>query len=200
LSGDTTIAGARDTILAQLADGKAVDIGLLEAMAKTPLADLSATAERARLWSRLPTSQRDNYLQATATGWLNAAAKGTAFTPPEAELEGAIMLSSSLQYVLERSSVTVDACLSIVIALPSFPEEVFITLLNSLFRGVQILSHPDAEKLGALVASRRWERAAKYLSDLLADHRPYLMPGLSDLAQKTAPASYGDYAAIAAWV
>ena len=168
----------RDTVIAQLTEGLHVDTGLLEALAQTPLADLSATPERARLWSLLPASQRDHYLQATATGWLDVAAKGALMTPPEAELERAIMSSSSLQSVLERASVAVDVRISIVSVLPSFREEMFITWLNSLLRGIRILSHTDSEQLGTLVASRRWDRAAKYLSDRLADHRPDLMPGL----------------------
>ena len=88
------------------------------------------------------------------------------------------MSSSSLQSVLERSSVTVDARLSIVSAIPSFREEMFITCLNKLLRSVRMLSHTDSEQIGTLVASRRWDRAARYLSDRLADRRPDLMPGL----------------------
>jgi hypothetical protein len=168
----------RDTVVAQLAEGRPVDTGLLEALARTPLADLSATPERARLWSLLPASQRDHYLQMTAAGWLELAAKGAMMTPPEAALEQTIMSSSSLQSVLERSSVAVDARLSIISALPSFSEEVFITWMNNLLRSIRILSHTDSERLGTLLASRRWARAAKYLSDRLADHRPDLMPGL----------------------
>ncbi|MGC3359814.1 hypothetical protein, partial [Enterococcus faecalis] len=67
--------GARDTVLAQLILGLPVDTGLLKALANTPLADLCANSERARLWSLLPTSQLEHYLQATATGWLEIAAK-----------------------------------------------------------------------------------------------------------------------------
>ncbi|MFZ2852613.1 MAG: effector-associated domain EAD1-containing protein [Rhodocyclaceae bacterium] len=169
--------GVRDTVVAQLAEGRPVDTGLLEALAQTPLADLSSTPERERLWSLLPASKRDHYLQATAAGWLDVAAKGAEMTPPEAALERAIMSSSSLHSVLERSSVTVDTRLSIVSAIPSFREEMFITWLNNLLRGVRI-SHTDSEQLGTLVASRRWDRAARYLSDQLADRRPDLMPGL----------------------
>lgn len=168
----------RDTVLAQLTEGLPVDIGLLEALAQTPLADLSAPTERAQLWSLLPASQREHYLQATATGWLEVAAKSAVVTFPEAPLERAIMASSSLRPVLERSSVTVNTRLAIVSTLPSFPEEVFITWLNSLLRGARMLSHADSEQLGSLVASRHWEHVAKYLSDQFADHRPDLMPGL----------------------
>ncbi|WP_186187849.1 effector-associated domain EAD1-containing protein [Burkholderia gladioli] len=170
--------GVRDTVVAQLAEGGAVDTGLLEALAQTPLADLSAAPERARLWSLLPAPQLDRYLQATATGWLDVAAKSAVVTPPEFPLERAILASSSLQPALEKSSMTIDARLAIVSALPSFLEEDFITWLNSLLGSVRILSPMDSEKLGTLVASRRWERAANYLSDRLAVHRPDLMPAL----------------------
>lgn len=169
--------GARDTVLAQLVEGLPVDTGLLEALAKTPLADLCATSERARLWSLLPASQRDHYLQATATGWLEVAAKGAVVTSPEAPLERAIMASSNLRSLLEGSSVSVDARLAIVSGLPSFPEEVFIAWLNNLLKGARMLSHADSEQMGTLVASRHWERAAKHLSDRLAD-RPDIKPGL----------------------
>lgn len=172
-----TAIGARDTVLAQLVQGRIVDAGLLEAMANTPLADLCATSERARLWSLLPASKRDHYLQVTATGWLEGAAKGAVMTPPEAPLERAIMASLSLRSVLARSSVPVDTHLAIVSSLPSFPEEFFIEWLNNLLKGTRMLSHAASEQLGTLVASRHWERAAKLLADWLAN-RPDIMPGL----------------------
>ncbi len=170
--------GVRDTVLARLAEGLPVDTGLLEVLAQTPLADLCATSERARVWPHLPASNRDLYLKATATGWLEVAVNGTVVTFPEAPLERAIVASSSLLPVLERSSVTVGARLAIVSALPSFPEDVFITWLNNLLRGARILSCAESEQLGTLVASRHWERAAKNLSERLAKHRQDLMPGL----------------------
>lgn len=168
----------RDNVVAQLANGSRVDTGLLEALAQTPLADLSAAPERARLWSLLPTSQRDHYLEATAAGWLNAAADGAAMTPPEAALERAIMSSPSFRSVLERSSAKVDALLSIVSVLPSFPEDEFITWLDYILRSARTLSHTNSERLGALVASRRWDRAAKHLAGRPADRRSDLLPGL----------------------
>lgn len=177
-SAPSNAIGVRDTVLAQLAAGLPVDTGLLEALAQTPLADLFATSERARLWLLLPASQRDRYLQATATGWLEVAAKGAVVTSPEAPLEHAIMANSGLRSLLERSSVTIDARLAIVSALPSLPEEMFITWMNNVLRSARMLSHADSEQLGTLVATRHWERAAKHLSYRLADRRPDLMPGL----------------------
>lgn len=170
--------GVRDNVLANLMEGRPVDKGLLEALAKTPLADLSASSVRARLWSLLPDSQRDYYLQATASGWLAIAANGTKVTQAEAQLEHAILASPRLESMLERSSVSVDALLTVVSALPSFREEMFITCLNNLLRNVRMLSHADSEQLGRLVASRHWQCTAKHLSDQFAKHRPDLLPGL----------------------
>lgn len=170
--------GVRNNVVAQLTEGRSVDVGLLEALAQTPLADLSAVPERFRVWPLLPSSLRNHYLEATATGWLDAVGKGALMSPPEAELECAIISSPYLQSVLERSSVEVGVRLSIVSALPSFREEAFIAWLNYLLNGVHTFSHKDSEQLGTLVASRRWERTAKYLSDQLDCGRPDLMPGL----------------------
>ncbi|MCL9799016.1 effector-associated domain EAD1-containing protein [Pseudomonas sp. AKS31] len=180
-SAPNNAIGARDTVLAQLAQGLLVDTGLLEALAKTPLADLSAISERARLWSLLPTSQCDHYLDATATGWLEAAVKGSEIITPEAPLEHAVMASSSLRSVLERSSVPVDTHLAIVSGLPSFPEAMFVQWLNNLLKGVRMLSLAASEQLGRLVASRHWEQAAKHLADRLAN-RPDIKPGLRQCA------------------
>lgn len=177
-SAPSNAIGVRDSVIDQLTKGLPVDTSLLEVLAETPLADLSAAPERARLWSLMPASQRDRYLTATATGWLEIVAKGGEVASPEAPLEQAIIASSSLRSMLERSSVTVDARLTIVSALPSFPEDVFITWLNSLLSSVRSLSHAESERLGTLVASRCWERAAKHLTDRFTAYRPDLMPGL----------------------
>ncbi|HDS1724664.1 effector-associated domain EAD1-containing protein [Pseudomonas putida] len=169
--------GARDTTLAILLEGLSVDTGLLKALAKTPLADLSATSERARLWSLLPDSQREHYLKVTANGWLEVAEKGSLVTTPEAPLEQAIMASASLRPVLERFSTSFDTRLSIICGLPSFSEEQFIAWLKNIVIGAQKFSPAASEQLGTLVSSRHWDRTAKYLAERLAD-RPDFKPGL----------------------
>ncbi|MDG9874244.1 effector-associated domain EAD1-containing protein [Pseudomonas juntendi] len=169
--------GARDTVFAQLIAGLPVDTDLLKAMANTPLADLCAFPERERLWSHLPPFQLGHYLQATACGWLEIAAKGLVMSTPEAPLEQAIMASADLRSILERSSVPADVGLAIISSLLSFPEERFIAWLNNILKDVQQLSHVASERLGTLVASRHWDRAAKYLSDRISE-RPDIKPAL----------------------
>ncbi|WHL28166.1 effector-associated domain EAD1-containing protein [Pseudomonas juntendi] len=141
------------------------------------MADLCAFPERERLWSHLPPFQLGHYLQATACGWLEIAAKGLVMSTPEAPLEQAIMASADLRSILERSSVPADVGLAIISSLLSFPEERFIAWLNNILKDVQQLSHVASERLGTLVASRHWDRAAKYLSDRISE-RPDIKPAL----------------------
>lgn len=169
----------RNTILSQLLKQGPVDLHLLEVLAHTPLANLIEAPERARLWSLLPGARKNQYLQATASGWLDAVAMGATIIPPEIELEHAILSSPNLRAVLDSASTSMERRLSVVSALPLLHEEVFIAWLNKILMNARHLSAIEAEQLGMLVASRRWERTAKYLADLLAEHRRQdLMPGL----------------------
>lgn len=170
--------GARDTVLVQLARGQAVEVSLLEALAGTPIADLSAAPDRERLWELLPSSHRDAYLQATAAGWLNAALHGAAPTSLEPVLEAAILNSASLKSTLETQSVTVEARLAIIGALPSFSEERFVAWLDLILRVVPFISPATSEQFGSLMATQHWERAAKHLADRYASHRQDLLPAM----------------------
>lgn len=173
---------ARDRVLAQLRSGNAPFVGLIEALARTPLADLTAAPERARLWSLLPAAHRDLYLKATANGWLNTAVSGNAVTTPESELEGAVLTSSDFQRVLQGAAVPPKTSLAIVSALPSFREDTFMGFLNHLLRVNRSLPHADSIQLGVLVAARRWDRAIHYLCDCLAGGRYDLTPALQQCA------------------
>lgn len=169
---------ARDSVLARLGKGTVVFSGLVEALAHTPLADLTAVQERARLWALLPASHRDLYLRATANGWLNTAVDGDAVSAPEPELEYAVLASPHLQFVLQEASAPLKTRLIIVGALASFREDVFVSFLGDLLQSSRSLSHADAVQLGTILASRRWSRAIQTLCDRLADRRYDLMPAL----------------------
>lgn len=169
---------ARNNVLAQLGKGTGAFAGLIEALARTPLADLTAVPDRARLWSVLPASHRDLYLRATASGWLNAAVDDNVVSSPEPELEHGVLASSNLQCVLQEASAQLKTRLAIVSALPSFREDTFVDFLTHLLRNSRSLTHVDAVQLGTLVASRRWVRAIQYLCDRLADRRYDLVPTL----------------------
>ncbi len=161
--------GARDNVLAHLRNGTGAFFGLVETLTRTPLADLTASPDRARVWSNLPASCRDLYLRATASGWLNAAAGGNPVSAPEPELEHAVLAHSNLKVVLQEPSTLLRTRLDIVSALPSFREDAFVNFLPHLLLNSRSLSHIDAVHLGTLVASRRWDRAVQYLANRLAD-------------------------------
>lgn len=170
-------ADVRDTVLEQLVDGHAVEPSLLEALAQTPLADVCSFPRRAELWHRLP--QRDAYLQATAAGWLEQAGTSGKATAPEDTLERAIIASPQLRALLGTPSVSVDASLSIVAALASFSESMFITWLETMLQGMSVLSTASSERLGTLIASQRWDRATNTLADFYSTRRRAdLLPAL----------------------
>jgi GTPase-associated protein 1, N-terminal domain type 1/Effector-associated domain 1 len=175
----------RDTVLTQLLDGQPVVSSLLDVLAQTPLADVSSFPRRAELWFQLP--QRDAYLRATAAGWLEEAVKGGKVAAPETQLERAIITGAQLEPVLARATVGVDARLAIVGALASFTEDMFITWLGNLLRGSSRLPAAISEQIGTLIATRRWERAARYLGDRLREHRQDLLPALQKCAGLLGP-------------
>ncbi len=173
----------RDTVLGHLVRGTGAFTGLVEALAETPLADLTAAPDRPNLWSLLPAFHRNLYLSTTAIGWLNAAVAGAGINRPEPELEEAVMTSANLQFVLGDAAVPVRTRLAIVNALPSFREEVFVSWLDDFLRSCRALPHADADQLGILVARRRWHRAVTVLCNRrLADRRYDLTPALQQCA------------------
>lgn len=177
-SAPSNAVDARDRVLAQLSSGKKPFAGLVEALASTPLADLTATPDRARLWSLLPISHCDAYLKATTNGWLKAAASGHAVTTPESELEAAVITSPELQFVLQGTEVPPKTSLAIVSALPSFREDAFMGFLNHLLRVNRSLQYADSVQLGVIVSARRWAQAIQHLCDRLAGGRFDLTPAL----------------------
>ncbi len=172
----------RDTVLLNLGRGIDVFPGLVEALAGTPLADLTTAPDRPDLWSFFPVSHRNRYLHATAIGWLNAAVAGADINRPEPELEEAVMTSSNLQFVLWDAAVPVRIQLAIISALPSFREEVFVSWLDNFLRSSRMLPHADADQLGTLVASRRWRSAVTVLCNRLTDRNYDLTPALQQCA------------------
>ncbi len=172
---------ARDRILTQLSSNAQFS-GLIEALARTPLADLTAVPNRERIWSLLPASQRAFYLKATAHGWLNAAASGSAITTPERELEDAVLTHYDFWLAVQRAGVPPKASLAIVSALPAFREEAFMGLLKHLLHINPSLPHADSVQLGVLVSARRWNNAIRHLCELLAGGRYDLKPALQQCA------------------
>lgn len=167
---------ARDTVLFQLTRHEQVDGALVETLSKTPLADLTHFPERSIVWEHLPSSCRDAYLQATAAGWVKEAARSAHATTPEHALERAILKNLASQTVFNGSTFTVDAGLCMIKAVPSFPEDRFLAWIHSVLGAQRQLNLAAAEQLGVVIASRRWERAAKELAERYGKSRLDLLP------------------------
>ena len=169
---------ARDNCIRLLTAGQPTYIELLQALAKTPLADLSMSPDRPMIWSLLPEHLCNDYLQATASSWIGAAARGEIAIPLESILEKAIISSTTLDSVLAGPSTPLATRLSIISSLQSYPEDRFIPWIDRLINGVRHIPLADSEQLGALMATRRWARATKHLVEKFALSRQDLNLGL----------------------
>ncbi len=169
---------ARDVVLGQLFAGKPVDPRLLEAFGLTPLADLRHVSNRERLWGLLPASRLQSYLNATARGWLEDAADGAALVTPDPLLADAVLAADGLTDVLNVQHRPLTRCVEIIEALHDFPEQRFIVWLEHCLTTHRNLSSYDADRIGVLMQSRRWERAARQLADWPGHKRADLLPAL----------------------
>ena len=181
-SAPSDATAARDTVLLQLTQLEQVDDALVDALSKTPLADLTDFPGRSRIWEHLPGSCRDAYLQATAEGWIRTAAGSALATTPEHALERAILKHLASRSAFSGATFTVEAGLNIIGAVPSFPEDRFLAWIHSALSVQRQLTLVAAERLGVLMASRRWERAAKELADRYGKSRLDLLPALRKCA------------------
>ncbi len=169
---------ARNVVLMQLINREQIDVSLIEALSTTPLANLADLPERSRVWHVLPSSCRDAYLHATATGWIQAAVKGEGVTSPEHPLEQFIVNFLMPLSVSYGASLPLDSGLTLIGALPSFPEDRFLSWVHNALTSQRRLSPAGAEQLGVLMARRKWESAAKELADRYASSRHDLQPAL----------------------
>lgn len=163
--------GAARTALAELVREDA-DLGLdfLEMLAPTSLADLSAVAEPATLWPKLHASVREDYLTRSAEGWLGAFASGAAKAPTlDPTLREDVTASGQARSFLKGA--TFATALSYFEAFDEIEEAVAVAWINDLrARGVTV-SADDASRLGKLVQTRSWSRAASALATFLHQDR-----------------------------
>ncbi len=157
-------------ILDGVLDGRSVDSSLIDRLSQSPVADLGSYPRRSEIWSRVSDRARDNFLAATAEGWLQCAeGKGISFRPDQ-ELQSAILATDQLEATLDTlTSQHIGVAIRIVAALEQFDEHRFTHLLQRMVSSNDSLPFLDAEGIGRLVSKRRWDTVA---DDLLARYRP----------------------------
>lgn len=178
-SGPSDPAGAADQVLTNMLDDGPVEQSLVATLAETSLADLGYFARRAELWAKLKGEPQRHFLEATANGWINKACTGEVPFAPDHQLEAAILRSRKLSEALETPATGgLAVAIRLVAALPSFPEQRFLTWLQGFLACVRAVPSGEAEVLGRLVLERRWGRIVNELTHHLRRKREDVRPAL----------------------
>ena len=166
-------------ILDGVLDGRSVDSSLIDRLSQSPVADLGSYPRRSEIWSRVSDRARDNFLAATAEGWLQCAeGKGISFKPDQ-ELQSAILATDQLETTLDTLTFQrIGAAIRIVAALEQYDEHRFTCLLQRMISSNDSLPFLDAEGIGRLVSERRWDTVADDLSACYQSSRRDLKPAL----------------------
>lgn len=171
--------GAFASVLNAFLDGGHAERSLVEILSVSPLADLSNFARRTDVWAAVTGKAREQLLAATAAGWLRHFAEGTSSSPPERELQAAILASRDFETILDASiPARVADGAQLMAALDQFDEQRFLKWLQSAVSRVRSFTTSDAEALGRVILSRRWGRAADELARLYKTGRTDFRPSL----------------------
>jgi hypothetical protein len=175
--------GVMHQLLALALSGEPVDVRLLKQLAKTPLGDLSAYPQRARVWDGLPREVASLFLSPTADGWLIRFASDGNFDPGlEPELLHAILEEPRLSHFLQEcipAKIAVGA--QLFLRFNTLSEPRFERWLVAVTRGAGNIVFTDAVLLGRVAAARRWHKAVSHIADEVKKHsRHDLRPALRE--------------------
>ncbi len=145
---------ARDTVLNGVIQGVKVHMPLIESLARTPLADLYDFPHREQLWATVS----DEYLEATADGWLRRSAEGNVSGALDELLRTTVLSKAELDAILLDRSTEISVAVRIVEALDGFDEQRFLAWFRTLLSQGRALPIGGMEALGKLVLKRSWHR------------------------------------------
>lgn len=158
----------RNALLDAILDGEAVDTVLLAHVARTERGDLGDFPRQAEVWAAPAFPAREVFLAITAAAWINrfAAAPETTPLPHEAVLAHLHQTAGRLfdaDGVLSRNMrVAVEAFARI----PGWQETHLLEWLKQQRPRISLLAMEDGLRLGDLVATQQWTRAARELFTL----------------------------------
>jgi hypothetical protein len=166
------------SLMMSLVDGRSVSPDLIDAFARTPLANIENFPRRSELWGHLPDQSREKYLAATAQGWLRRFAQGSTPETPDPELEQAILKSPGLNTFLAMSIPgRVAEAAGIFLVLHSISDQRFVEWIRELLKEVPSLGIETAELIGRVVLQRHSDYGVAALVRVYskrADLRPAL--------------------------
>lgn len=147
-------------LLDLLLKGEAIHFSLMEALASTRAGHALHHPRRAELWTVLPSELRAALLRSTSRAWLEAFISGEELERPEVPLAAKVLDSadSVLQPPVRAHTLT-----ELLECFPEVGEEEASLWLNRLDKP---LYHLEAERLGKLIAKRRWKQMAGHAFDM----------------------------------
>ncbi len=173
---------SRDVVLTSLLDGTATFEPLVDALARTPLADLNDFCRKAELWRRVDFPKE--FLVATADGWLERAAAGNA-NSLDPQLEQTVLKPKHLDVHLTGD---LGSALNIIASLKEIPEERAILWFEVPPASTSKLTHAQTEVLGHIILTRRWKRLLDRVIDRMRT-QPELRATLRICASMVPPIS-----------
>ena len=166
-------------VLDCLLDGGRVNLPLVDQLSFTPIADLGSYPHRTEVWRHVDGFARDNFLAATAKGWLEHAADSHVPFKPEPELQSAILAADALEPTLsELCPDNFGTAVRIISALDRYDENKFMRLIHDVLADPFSLSVSDAEGIGHLILNRRWKETAENVVKKYRSGRKDLKPTL----------------------
>ena len=177
--GPVNPAVAFHAVLDCLLGGEETDLCLISQLSLTPIADLGSYPRRMEMWTRVDGSILDNFLAATARGWLKHASSDSVPFGPEAILQSAILLADEFELTLnELIPERLGTAVRVVAALDDYEEERFRCFIHEVLACSSLLSVPDAEAIGRLIRNRNWKVMVLSLVERCRSGRQDLKPAL----------------------
>jgi hypothetical protein len=158
--GPSDPMGSLYGVFDDLLGGKVVNAELLRRLSVTPLADIASYDRRTDIWQHLRHETRQNMIAVTASGWLDQMRVGEMSGRPETELAIAIAANRACDDVLVSF---IPSKLSVAIRLFSDISELSEARFAAWFSrasGVVRFVPDEAEAIGRLILSRRWQGTA----------------------------------------
>lgn len=145
--------------------GEKVESEIFTAFAQNDCADLSAHPQRKSALAALPTGVREDFLNATAVGWLNMffAASATVRNDLEQNLQTRLFTPHLKGKRFDKSSQNlITAGLALFHKFQESTEECFIEWLDTVASSAWRFSSDNAEQAASLLKQRGWESAAAH--------------------------------------
>ncbi len=172
------------SILDEMVEGRRPANGLIYLLACTPLGNLTSYPRRAALWQLLGQPERDTMLRATASAWIKNADAGEISLEIEGQLSEFILADSSLKPLFGRlSNGGISRGVQIANALHGFDSYRFQSWLTDVLRRTSQIKQTDAEVIGRIVLSKRWQSCVTFLLSNFSYGRYDLRPALRVCAE-----------------